>query len=60
MATELKKQTSLFLPVSDWRIVQHEAARQKIPMTELCRRWIEPELKKLRRRQPVCVFDEED
>lgn len=45
---ELRKQISIFIPVSDWRAIRHEAARRKIPMTELCRRWIAPELARLR------------
>lgn len=48
---ELRKQISIFLPLSDWRAIRGEAARQDIPMTELCRRWMEPELARLRRTQ---------
>ncbi|WP_092051521.1 hypothetical protein [Planctomicrobium piriforme] len=44
---ELKKQISIFLPVSDWRALRQEAARQQVPITELCRRWIVPEISKL-------------
>jgi hypothetical protein len=42
--TEIRKQISIFLPVSDWRVLRHEAARQEVPITELCRRWICPEI----------------
>jgi hypothetical protein len=35
---ELRKQVSIFLPLSDWRAIRREAARLRIPMTELCRR----------------------
>jgi hypothetical protein len=45
---ELRKQVSLFVPLSDWRTIRNEAARQRIPMTELCRRWMEPDLNLLR------------
>lgn len=45
---ELKKQISIFVPLSDWKAIRYEAARQRIPMTELCRRWMNPELSKLR------------
>ncbi len=45
---ELRKQISIFVPLSDWRAIRHEAARKKIPMTELCRRWMKPGLSKLR------------
>jgi hypothetical protein len=45
--SEIKKQISIFVPVSDWRALRQEAARQRIPITELCRRWISPELQRL-------------
>lgn len=44
---ELRKQISLFLPVSEWLAIRHEAARRKIPMTELCREWLRPKLERL-------------
>lgn len=47
---EFRKQISIFLPVSDWRAIRREAARLKIPMTELCRRWIRPKLNVLHRK----------
>jgi hypothetical protein len=47
---ELRKQVSIFLPLSDWRAIRREAARLRIPMTELCRRWMKPELTDLRQR----------
>lgn len=47
---ELRKQISIFVPISDWRMIREEAARRKIPMTELCRRWMRPEMADLRRR----------
>jgi hypothetical protein len=43
-----RKQISIFVPVADWKAIRHEAARRRIPMTELCRRWLEPELHELR------------
>jgi len=45
---ELRKQISIFVPLGDWRAIRNEAARQNIPMTELCRRWMKPELARLR------------
>ena len=48
---ELRKQISLFLPVSEWLAIRYEAARRKIPMTELCREWLSPKLEQLRQRQ---------
>ncbi|MFO1023409.1 MAG: hypothetical protein U0903_22360 [Planctomycetales bacterium] len=48
-SSELKKQISIFVPLQEWRAIREEAARQKIPITELCRRWISPESEKLRR-----------
>ena len=46
---ELRKQISIFVPLSDWRAIRKEAARLRIPMTELCRRWMKPDLTRLRR-----------
>jgi len=43
----LQKQISIFLPLNDWRRVRLEAARLGIPITELCRRWMRPELSEL-------------
>ncbi len=44
---EMRKQVSLFLPLSEWKTLRLEAARQKVSMTELCRRWIKPEMDRL-------------
>ncbi|WP_339907763.1 hypothetical protein [Symmachiella dynata] len=41
---ELRKQISLFIPLSHWKAIRQEAARLNIPMTELCRRWMKSEL----------------
>ena len=48
---EIRKQVSIFMPVSDWRLIRDEAARRRIPITELCRRWMKSELGSLRRRR---------
>ena len=48
---EIRKQVSLFLPLSEWRALREEAARNRIPITELCRRWMNPEMEKLRARR---------
>lgn len=45
---QLRKQISFFLPLSDWKALRDEAARQRVPITALCRRWIDPELVRLR------------
>ena len=45
--TEFRKQISLFLPLSEWKAVRREAARRRIPMTELCREWLKPYLAEL-------------
>ncbi len=47
-ASIVRKQISIFVPVSDWRALRQEAARLQIPITELCRRWMEPEMQALR------------
>ena len=44
---QLRKQISIFVPLSDWKAIRHEAARKRIPMTELCRRWMKPEMNRL-------------
>ncbi|WP_145197251.1 hypothetical protein [Thalassoglobus polymorphus] len=49
---KIKKQISIFLPISDWRILRQEAARLGVPITELCRRWICPEIAELHHRLP--------
>ena len=46
---EIRKQVSVFVPLSDWRLLRDEAIRRRKPMTELCRGWIEPQLNRLRR-----------
>ncbi len=46
---QIRKQISMFLPVSDWRVLRQEAARLNIPITELCRRWLGPEIDRLKR-----------
>jgi hypothetical protein len=48
---ELRKQISIFLPVSDWKAIRREAARQRIPMTELCRRWMKTDMQRIRSRE---------
>lgn len=50
---EIRKQVSIFMPVTDWKLIRDEAARRRIPMTELCRRWMKAELTSLRRRRYV-------
>ncbi len=45
---ELRKQISIFVPLSDWRAIREEAAKKGIPMTELCRRWMAKDLDRLR------------
>jgi len=46
---EIRKQISIFVLLSDWKAIRDEAARQRIPMTELCRRWMRPDLERLHR-----------
>lgn len=43
----VRKQISVFLPAEDWRVLRDEAARQRVPMTELCRRWLRPGIDEL-------------
>lgn len=48
---EMQKQISVFIRLSDWKLIRLEAARLKIPMTELCRRWMRRHLDALRDRR---------
>jgi hypothetical protein len=48
-SSELRKQISIFVPLSDWKAIRLEAARLRIPMTELCRRWMKADLAQLKR-----------
>lgn len=41
------KQISVFLPFRDWRLLRDEAARQRIPIAEVARRWFRPHLDQL-------------
>jgi len=47
--TEMRKQISIFVPLSDWRAIRDEAARQHVPITELCRRWMRPGIDRIRK-----------
>ena len=40
----IRKQVSVFLPAGEWRTLRDEAARRRVSMAELCRRWLRPEL----------------
>lgn len=48
---EIRKQISIFLPLSEWQAIRMEAARNKMPVTELCREWMRPNIAKLMRKQ---------
>ncbi len=53
---ELRKQISIFLPLSEWRALRAEAARRRVPITELCRQWLAPHLAELHDlKQPECA-----
>jgi hypothetical protein len=55
----LRKQVSIFLPVADWRALRREAARRRVPITQLCREWLEPSLDHLRRHPPAAGADDD-
>lgn len=59
MPFEIRKQISIFVPISDWRAIRDEAARRRIPITELCRRWIRPHVRRLRE-SPHPMLDSTD
>ena len=44
---EIRKQISIFIPFSEWQVIRIEAAKQKIPVTQLCRKWMRKDIKKL-------------
>ena len=46
---EIRKQISIFVRLSDWKAIRYEAARRRIPMTELCRQWMKQDLDRLKR-----------
>jgi hypothetical protein len=50
--TEIRKQISIFLPLSDWRALREAAAVRGVPITELCRQWMLPHLSQLRECAP--------
>lgn len=43
----VRKQVSFFLPLQQWVLVRNEAIRLGIPITELCRRWMNDEMARL-------------
>lgn len=55
-----KKQVSIFLSLDDWKTLRYEAARLRIPMTQLCLRWIKPDLDRLGSQQKTPVPMDDD
>jgi len=45
------KQINFQVSIDDWKLIRNEAARRKIPVTNLCRELIEPLLDKLKKQQ---------
>lgn len=43
----VRKQVSFFLPRPQWVLIRNEAIRLGIPITELCRRWMSDEMRRL-------------
>jgi hypothetical protein len=43
------KQVSLYFPLDEWKAIRQEAARLNIPITDLVRGWMKPELNRLLR-----------
>jgi hypothetical protein len=46
----MRKQVSFFLPVAQWVLIRNEAIRLGIPITELIRRWMSEEMRRLEQR----------
>ena len=44
----ITKQISIFIDIEDWRRLRLEAAKQRLPMTELCRRQLAPLFRRIR------------
>lgn len=58
----VRKQISILVPVADWKAIRQAAAELRIPMTELCRRWMADSLQNLKRSglpDPAAVSGEE-
>lgn len=61
MSRELvRKQISILIPVADWQAIRQAAAELRIPMTELCRRWMADSLRELRHAGPAACRDPDD
>jgi hypothetical protein len=46
----MRKQVSFFLPVAQWVLIRNEAIRLGVPITELIRRWMSDEMRRLEQR----------
>lgn len=49
---EIRKQVNLMVPISEWNAIHAESARQGVTISTLLRRWIEPQVKRLRKQKP--------
>jgi hypothetical protein len=58
LTPEFRKPIALSLRLDDWKAVRREAARRRVPITALCREWLEPALERLRREPPSAVTDD--
>lgn len=47
----IKKQISVFTDLEDWKVIRLAAAQEGVTMTELMRRWIGPDLERVREQQ---------
>ena len=48
---KLRKQISIFISLSDWKLIRAEASRLGLANSQLCRAWIIPYLETLRKRR---------
>lgn len=53
MMIGIRKQLSIGVDAREYRIVALEAARRKIPMTELIRSWLRADIERAKRRHSV-------
>lgn len=47
MTPEIRKQITIYVPMSEWKALYRESARLKKPITALIKQWIAPHVDKL-------------
>lgn len=52
MTPEIRKQITIYVPLSEWKALYRESARLKKPITALIKKWIAPHVDKLTTKAP--------